>query len=840
MKQDMYHETQPAETISEIIKHISHLLPAQAPLKDFIHHNTLHQFQSLPFHKGMQEAQKILGVKTYLSPQEYFEKIKLGELDPEIAFERLKNRGFDSSFENRVIEAIHTRHTSQEDKRPHRLRDVWKNHYKLDVPAYTQPHLFRQVSHFLDQGISLWKMPYLELGFYKALQKIADHSKLSMFKKRHGHAESWLKLAPNEAIEKSLEFLVGKKELYETYLTEMSLEHPGWSGLVNVVSENPVHLHFPRQITLAEFMAFELLLEVDFAESQLGAFKPLSLFYHLPHAKPSSPSVEQVMIEVLQEALEWTLYRDVLSALKYKPPYPQAAGIPKYQAFFCIDDRECSLRNYLEELSPDVQTWGTPGFFGVEFYYKGKDDNFPVKLCPAPMDPQFLVKELENTQAISSQDLHFHGSSHTFFRGWLISQTLGFTSAIKLFLNIFRPSFTPFASTSLRHTYDTSQLKIERTSDSETENGKRLGFNHNEMADRVFGMLNSVGLKRDFAPLVLILGHGSSTINNPHYAAYDCGACSGRPGSINARVFCYMANHPEVRKLVAQKGIDIPSATVFVPGLHDTTRDEFLYYGVEQLDEKHKQELKEFDQLAVKALAMNSKERARRFESVPLDATPEVAREAMALRSVSIFEPRPEYNHATNTLCLIGPRNSNIGIYFDRRAFFNSYDPANDPSGDILANIMRAAVPVCGGINLEYYFSRVDNLKLGAGTKLPHNVMGLLGVANGTDGDLRPGLPAQMVEIHDPIRLLMVVDQTSEVALAAAKKVPATYEWIRNEWIYYASIDPKTRNVFVFQNGTMVPYHDFKDDLKQAPHNFDIFGKNRENVRIGLITGAAR
>jgi uncharacterized protein len=54
---------------------------------------------------------------------------------------------------------------------------------------------------------------------------------------------------------------------------------------------------------------------------------------------------------------------------------------------------------------------------------------------------------------------------------------------------------------------------------------------------------------------------------------------------------------------------------------------------------------------------------------------------------------------------------------------------------------------------LEYYFSRVDNQKLGAGTKLPHNVMGLIGVANGIEGDLRPGLPLQMIEVHDPVKI---------------------------------------------------------------------------------------
>ena len=36
--------------------------------------------------------------------------------------------------------------------------------------------------------------------------------------------------------------------------------------------------------------------------------------------------------------------------------------------------------------------------------------------------------------------------------------------------------------------------------------------------------------------------------------------------------------------------------------------------------------------------------------------------------------------------------------------------------------------------------------------------MGLIGVANGIDGDLRPGLPSQMIEVHDPVRLLVIAE----------------------------------------------------------------------------------
>jgi len=55
-----------------------------------------------------------------------------------------------------------------------------------------------------------------------------------------------------------------------------------------------------------------------------------------------------------------------------------------------------------------------------------------------------------------------------------------------------------------------------------------------------------------FAPLVLFVGHGSKTANNPFGSSLDCGACAANPGRHNARLLAALANEKGVRKILAE------------------------------------------------------------------------------------------------------------------------------------------------------------------------------------------------------------------------------------------------------------------------------------------------
>jgi len=650
------------------------------------------------------------------------------------------------------------------------------------------------------------------------------------------------------------------------YLRAELLALRGWAGIVRQIEERPDRV--PARdltVTLRGYLAVRLLFEraaLDHAARHLsfdGALSELRpwLRDRLPY-RPEPTSIERAwplfhlaqlcgldasrveqwtasdvaaleselhelngvrQRRILHQAFERTIRHRLYDALIGHQPRA-LSGQPTFQAVFCLDEREESFRRHLEEVDPTCETFSTAGFFNVAMYHQGVSDAHPRPLCPVAIRPDHYVAEIDpagdrlagrsrrlQRRAAGFLGYNVHVGSRLPVRGALLMTVFGWLALVPLVLRVVFPWLSSRWRRVQEESLSSTRTRLHLDRQAVTPPiGTYTGFTVREMADIVRRVLEDTGLCTRLSSLVLIIGHGSISLNNPHESAHDCGACGGGRGGPNARAFAHMANDPRVRQILTSEGLSIDAGTWFVGAQRNTCNNAVTFFD-EDLVPPERRSLFERAKGAIEiARRREAHERCRRFDAVPRWYPPLAALAHVEGRAADLAQPRPEYGHATNAFCIIGRRTRTRGLFLDRRAFLVSYDPTRDAEGAILARIMAAVVPVVAGISLEYYFSYVDPTGYGCGTKLPHNVTSLLGVMDGAQSDLRAGLPWQMVEIHEPTRLAIVVEGTPDRIRRVVENNPAIARLVRNRWIWLACLDEASGTLWELRSAGFVPH----------------------------------
>jgi uncharacterized protein len=603
---------------------------------------------------------------------------------------------------------------------------------------------------------------------------------------------------------------------------------------------------------------------VIFQLAQFRGWKPEDLqhlsreqWVSLVHEIEAFPTLERR--RVFHLAYELKYRNETLDALvthsrrRNEETTSSAAGFrPAYQVVCCIDEREESFRRHLEEVDPQCETFGVAGFFGVAMYYRGLADAHFKPLCPVNIKPRHYVAEeplyssvqaerrrAEARRRIGRATHHAHRGTRTFLGG-LVTGLFGALAAFPLVARVLFPRTTAQIRRLLGDMVRTprTELRLERVEPDPGMAAGHLGFSIEEMAAIVEGGLRTLGLTRPelFSPLVVICGHGSASLNNPHEAAHDCGACGGGRGGPNARAFAQMANDPRIRSLLDARGLVIPAGVFFVGAYHNTCDDGMTWYDLDRVPLRHRPLFERTKGAIDEARKRSAHERCRRFESADVSLSSDDALRHVEARAEDLSQTRPEYGHATNALCFVGRRAWSRGLFLDRRAFLASYDPAQDDQRcSILGRLLQAVIPVCAGISLEYYFSFVDPTGYGCGTKLPHNITSLLGVMDGASSDLRPGLPWQMVEIHEPVRLLFVIETTPTAIRRIIDDNEAISRLVNGDWVQLALFDPETALVLRYVRGEFVPYEPESHELPVVRSSIDWYGGSRDHLGFAAI-----
>lgn len=923
-------------SLEPVLEHLAHYLPAQGPIGVFIHHNTLHAFQHLPFEQAVLEASKKFQTEPYMREEAYRAaltsgRIRLRDIDAVLEEEgidvKLRRAMMVGGLRNLRPETIHwemEQHGPRnEDER--RMLEFWLARVAaptLELPPPARPRdailalqgedtdeavhalLIKLAAAYTDQGMAYWPMPGKQEGFWAASLLVLSQPgavESSQLKELAKWAARWSDMDARAAILAGFEVLGVEPGQWESFLEAELLALPGWAGLMRQLEIEPsLAPHEVLPARLEDFLAVRMLLTVTAVCSlcrdpkEWRRYRPMPVggaeAFRLTQAavlldathlaghslravqRWSEEEVEQFFRAVSRfdelerrrvwhQAYERRHERQILLPLRAHAAMEPVRAPARLaaQVFFCIDEREESIRRHLEEADPEVETFGAAGFFGVAMNYAGMDDAHGVSLCPVVVKPAHAVHE---RPAQGHEEAHGKRqalrrfwakvaresfvSSRTLLRGWLGTSVLGLFSLFPLAARVLSPrrygQWMEWLNASVLPEPRT-ELAFMRTDAAghDSVHGLLPGFSIQEKVDRVAGVLGAAGLRKGMARIVAVLGHGSTSLNNPHESAHDCGACGGRRGGPNARIFAAMANHPEVRKGLRERDILIPDDTWFIGGYHDTANDDVDLYDLEDMPASHRGDLARLRASLDEARARSAHERARRFEAangsrLPLDGLHHVQE-----RSEHLAEPRPEYGHCTNSVCIVGRRSTTRGLFFDRRAFLVSYDATQDPENKSLAAILGAVIPVCGGISLEYYFSYVDNERYGCGTKLPHNVTGLVGVMNGYESDLRTGLPWQMVEIHEPVRILFVVETTPDRVFETISKNPLLLEFLANRWIRLAAMDPHDgRRILVYRgDGKWEPIDGDDEKLYHSTSSIDWYHGRMEHLPVARIEAKA-
>jgi hypothetical protein len=510
-----------------------------------------------------------------------------------------------------------------------------------------------------------------------------------------------------------------------------------------------------------------------------------------------------------------THYRDrLLASLGSHPRETRRETRARAQIIFCLDVREEGIRRHLEAQSGAYETLGTAGFFSLPMIYRSLENGRETLSCPIVIRPRHTVPEIPRSDQVTQEALRegrakwmeaLHGLYHRLETNFATAYSLIDLLGIPFGIAVAGRTLLPRRWRALMDAVQRRLLPAVRTSlivenrhadpcDHSAEGGD-LGFSPEEQADVVEGQLRMIGLTQDFARLVVFCGHGATTQNNPYAAAYHCGACGGNRGGPNGRALAAMANSPAVRGLLSRRGMLIPEDTHFLGAEHDTAADRLTFFDTEDLPPTHQEEFQHLVRDCHRAAALHAQERCRRLPRAPRDSSPEEALDHVRTRTLDWAQVYPEWGHATCALMLIGRRDLTRGLFLDRRAYLQSYDPDQDPDGTILEEIMAAFIPVVRGISLDYYFSAVDSGitgVLGAGTKALHNVVGLVGVMQGASGDIKSGLPAQgVVPLHEPMRVQVIVEAHPARVGAIIERHKVLENVFKNQWAHLIAWEPK-------------------------------------------------
>lgn len=254
----------------------------------------------------------------------------------------------------------------------------------IDFPALIVERFGAWAAGYFDEGQALWAAPRGHSA-YAAWRAVATHDLTPEIAGLSGFAQHVFD-AP-ETAERAIERVIARLDMpepaLETYFHALLMRLGGFAQYARYQLWQ-AELRGQQDGTLVDLLAICLIWE----EALFVLYRDLLMERWQDvckaHASPLVVDREGVIDALLQEAAERATQRVLAQSLKARP----AVQTPVLQAIFCIDVRSEVFRRALEAQSPDIQTLGFAGFFGLNTAHRRfasdvEEQRLPVLLTPA-------------------------------------------------------------------------------------------------------------------------------------------------------------------------------------------------------------------------------------------------------------------------------------------------------------------------------------------------------------------------------------------------------------------------------------------------------------------------
>ncbi|MCH2227862.1 MAG: DUF2309 domain-containing protein [Candidatus Caenarcaniphilales bacterium] len=786
--------------VKALVANASSIVNTAPPLKNFIADNPTKGFEDHDFLEATKLIEKYFKAKCFQDREQYQKLVADGEIDPEILrslTEKYKKEKSNTAEIKILAPNLNLRSSGD----------------TLDqVNNYTNQFC----AGFLDETESVWGMPQREKGFYYVWKNLIVHDP-----KFTGDSKlkSWLgslPASPEESLSLALTVLGVAEDDKLEYLRLSLSSLPGWASYIKWREAHEHWDHFKYDVNLLEYLAVRLHLEIVF----LKMFKS-----YVPRKEESVTITRQekegeIPVHVYQEALERTYQKqltDIIETNLIGEANSQAVDKSLAQMIFCMDVRSEGIRRSIESVST-VETLGAAGFFGLPVSYKKYDEEFAEDTCPVLIKPVHKIEEMVHPKTLDKfADFQFTKSLNDLLIKTYkslktnVGTSFIFAEAAGILYMAMMLSKTFFSKMKVlfKDNNKKSKDKVYFDANVDLSASNPSGLTLKEQVFFSETALRLMGLTKNFSEFVIFTGHGSTTENNPYAAALDCGACAGQHGGDNAKAVAKILNNPEVRKEIANNGIHIPENTVFLGAEHDTTTDEIEIYDIDIVDPEKRQRIDMLKSKLGIAATINRESRELTNVSAKVNkklhtgsvnteelGIDEIDHDKIIFKSQDWSETRPEWGLTGNIAFFIGARGLLKGSDLRNRVFMHSYDWEGDTEGSALETIMSAPMVVTQCINGQYYFSSMDNVNFGSGSKITHNVVGDFGVIQGNSSDLQTGLTLQSIFkddetlLYNPQRLCVYIQAPlSRVEDILDRNANLKNLFTRN-WLYLKVICP--------------------------------------------------